>query len=389
MVEPLIGRPIWILIPDFFPGIGGEEVQAKQVSKAYLALGLTVRVVTRRHGYPHSRGLPGSDVVEGIPVTRVYSRGVGKLGALLYMLGSFWLLLRHGRGAIYHAHDIGAVGWLAVIASRLLGGRSIIKLRSGRYGYQKRLSSWLARWQFSRLLHLADRVVVVNREVEQLVKELGVSARQVVLIPNGVDTDYFCPASAEEKLKSRRALELPADKTVVLFVGRLVPVKGLDVLLRAWALLPDTVHAGALLLLVGDGEERGNLLNMTQLLGLQNSVVLLGEQREVKNYYWAADLFVLPSRSEGLSMALNEAMSCGLPFIASNVGGALDVQDEDENGVLFESEDYHELALKLAALVTRRDRWPEMGARAKETVTKYADLDTVVRRLNKLYLELN
>lgn len=233
-------RTLWHIIPTFHPVLGGAEVQVKVLSKAFIANGRPVRVVTRRHGYPHSRDLPGSDVVEGIPVTRVYSRGVGKLGALLYMLGSFWQLLRHGRGAIYHAHDIGSAGWIAVIASRLLGGRSVIKLRSGRYGYEKRLSSGLARWLFSRLLHLADKVVVVNREVEQLVTELGVPSGQVVLIPNGVDTDYFCPPSAEEKLASRERLELPADKTLVIFVGRLVPVKGLDVLLRAWALLPDT-----------------------------------------------------------------------------------------------------------------------------------------------------
>ena len=380
---------LWLIIPSFHPLVGGQETQVKDLAKAFIATGWSVDVLTRRNSQARFDKLSGRDVVEGIPVTRVYSRGVGKLGALLYMFGCLWRLIRHGRGAIYHAHDIGAEGWLAVIASRLLRGRSLIQMRTGVRGYEERLSSWLARWQFPKLLRLADRVVVVNTEVERLLIELGVPKRQIVLIPHGVDTSYYRPPSTEERLASREGLELPADKTLVLFVGRLVPIKGLDVLLRAWALLPTNVRTGATLLLVGDGEEREMLLSMVESLGLEESVVLVGEKQAVRDFYWAADLFVLPSRSEGMSLALNEAMACGLPVIASRVGGAPDVVEEGRNGVLFNSEDHDELTRKLTAMHELKYKWPEMGAHARATITEYADLDAVVKRLNALYVELN
>ena len=106
-------------------------------------------------------------------------------------------------------------------------------------------------------------------------------------------------------MATREGLGLPADKIITLFVGRLVPVKGLDILLRAWALMPPIVRVGALLVLVGDGEEREPVLGMIHSSGLESSVILAGEQRAVRDYYWAADIFALPSRSEGHSLALN------------------------------------------------------------------------------------
>ena len=380
---------LWMIIPSFHPLIGGQEVQVKELSKAYMAGGWDVQVLTRRNSYRRLGRLAGSEVVEGIPVTRVYSRAVGKTGAALYLLGSLWQLLRHGRGGIYHAHDIGADAWVAVIASRLFGGNAIIQMRTGVRGYEERLTSWLARWLFPRLLRLADKVVVVNQEVERLVMDLGVSPQQVVLIPNGVNTDYFRPPSAEEKAACRGRIDIAADKTLVLFVGRLVPEKGVDVLLQAWEQLPQGVRSGTLLLLVGDGAEREKLLHMIGSLGLQESVELAGEKQNVRDYYWAADVFVLPSRTEGLSVALNEAMSCGLPVIASNVGGSPDVVKEHENGVLFESEDHDELTRKITTMWDLKHEWPEMGARARDTIAEYADLDVIVSRLSALYVELN
>ena len=304
-------------------------------------------------------------------------------------MGSLWQLLRHGRGGIYHAHDIGADAWVAVIASRLFGGHSIIKLRTGVWGYEERLRSRLARWLFLRLLRLSDKVVVVNNEVERLVMDLGVSPEQVVLIPNCVDTDYFRPPSAEEKAAKRESIDVAAGKTLALYVGRLEPVKGVDVLVRAWEQLPQAVRSGTLMLLVGDGTEREKLLQMIRSLGLQESVVVAGEKQNVRDYYWAADVFVLPSRTEGLSGALNEAMACGLPVIASNVGGTPDIVKEHENGVLFESEDHDELTRQITTMWELKSKWPEMGACARTTVTEYADLRVIVNRLNAVYVELN
>jgi glycosyltransferase involved in cell wall biosynthesis len=377
-----------MLISGFYPGIGGGERQAQRLSKALIASGWSVRVLTRRHtGYPDWPDLPPKDVVDGIPLTRLYSRGSLKIGASLYVLNGLWHLLRRGRSGIYHAHDIGTVGWLAVAARYLLGGRCFIKLRSGRLYYKQQYASLLARWQFSTLLRLADKVIVVNSEVEQLLSEMGIPEQRVIRIPNSVDTDNFRPPSAEEKLAVRRRLGLSVYKAVLLYVGRLDPIKGVDVLLRAWALVPEHLRAHSQLVLVGDGAERENLLHLANSLNMQESVSLTGLQQAVRDYYWASDVFVLPSRTEGMSNSMVEAMACGLPVVASNVGGALDLVQADGNGLLFESEDQRDLAQKLGLMLNMADRWPDMGTQARQMVTTYADLDSVVLRLTEPYLE--
>lgn len=380
---------VWMIVPSFAPVIGGTETQARQQSKQLLEHGWSVRVLTRRHGSAQPRGLPARDEVDGIPVIRLYSRGGGKVGSLLYVLSGLWHLLRRGRRDIYHAHDIGAAGWLAVIARYLLGGRCIVKLRTGRYLYEERFPSGMARWQFSVLLRLADRIVVVNSEVERFVRNLGIQETRVVRIPNAVDTRWFHPVSIEQKFATRKRLGLDTSKTIVLYVGRFAPQKRIDILLNVWSLMSADVRRDAQLVLVGDGPERDKLLDMITALGIKETVFLAGMQQAVRDYYWAADIFVHPSRSEGLSNALVEAMACGLPVVASNVGGALDVVEEGKAGALFESENQDQLMEKLGSVMAMRGRWGEMGAHGRYTVQMYADLEIIVDRLDALYKQLN
>ena len=382
-------RPtLWIIIPTFHPVVGGTQTQVKELSKALIAEGWSVRVLTFRHSQGNVDGLAAKDTVEGICVTRVYSRGVGKIRGLVFILGALLHLILHGRGGIYHAKDVGAVGWVAVIAKYLLGGRSIVKMRSGRYGYQRRYTSRTQRWQFVTLLHLADRVHIVSGELEGFVSNLGVSAQRVVRIPNSVDTGSFCPPSPEEKEVVRNCLGLPTGKAIVTYVGRLEVVKGVDILIRAWADLPEAVRSEALLMLVGDGSDGKNIVNLINSLDVQDSVAMMGEQQAVRDYYAAADIFVLPSRSEGMSSALFEAMACGLPVIASNVGGVPEVVEDGKNGLMFESENHDQLAEKLVSLLGMRHFWREMGARARQTVMTYADLEKTVYRMQDMYSQL-
>ena len=373
-----------MVIADFYPGIGGEERQAQSLSKAMIRRGWSVRVLTRRHGYPHSRALSNNDSVQGIPVRRVFSRGLGRLGSIVYMLSALWHLALHGRGGVYTALDVGAPGWIAVVARYLLGGRSVVKLRSGRDDYEMRMSSRLGRWQLCKLLHLADRVIVVNHDLERFLEELGLRAPKVACIPNGVDCTLYRPDVPEEKVAARRSLALPTNKTVVLFVGRLEPVKGVDLLLAAWAQLSDHVRAKALLILVGDGTERENLKTMTVSLGIEQSAILTGPKQSVRQYYAAADVFVLPSRSEGMPLALLEAMACGLPSIVSNVGGVPEVIRHGINGLLFEPEDCRKLAEELASELTREDQRRLRGQRARRCILRHMNVDDAVEKVNDI-----
>ena len=392
--EACRARSVWMLVSLFYPVVGGDERSVQWFARRLIEQhGWPVRVLTRRHG-ARLHGLPSREVVDGIPVVRVSNRGWGKVSSLTHLLGGLWHLLRYGRGGIYQASDLAVSSWLATIARYLLGGRSIIKMRTGRYRYERLFSSFfsfssaLSRWYFITPLRLADRIVVVSQEVGDFVRELGVRPERIVRIPNAVDTGFFQPASAEEKKTMRRQLGLAADKAIFLYVGRLNRIKGVDVLLRGWSLLPEQARRNALLVLVGGQAGAGSLLDMIPALNLGESVVLAGARRDVRDYYWAADVFVLASRTEGLSHALLEAMSCGLPAVVSNAGGSPDVVQDGANGLLFESENHGQLAQRLASMMDMRERWAEMGAHARQTVVDYADLDVCVRLMSRLYEQL-
>ena len=378
---------LWMLIPTFYPVVGGAQTQVLRTAQILSDDGWDVRVVTRREGYAglHS-GLPSEDEVEGVPVTRVRS-GEGKTGSLAYVLCGLWHLIKHGRRAIYHSHDVGASAWLAVLAGYLLRGHSVVKLRSGCHYYQKRYlrRRGPVRRLFLLLLRLADCIVVTNSEVERLLSELGVTPNRVVRIPNGADTTQFRPVPADGRTPMRRQLGLPDSKPLVLYVGRLAHLKGVDVLLCGWELLPGDLRDAASLVLVGDGAERNNLLRTIERLALEDSVLLVGTKKNVSDYYAASDIFVLPSRTEGLSNALLEAMARGMPVVASDVGGAPDIIQDGKSGLLFQSEDAAQLAEHLTTLLRSPEQGKNMGSEARRQVENCADLGMTVDNLKHLY----
>jgi glycosyltransferase involved in cell wall biosynthesis len=379
------GRPIWMVTARFHPAIGGSEFQVRRMAKELRATGRAVHVLTRRHWNEPHPPLAPTDFVDGVPVVRVASRGPGRLGSFLYVLSGLWYLLRHGRGGIYHAHDTGLAAWLAILAATLFRGRSVVKLRTGRLGYERRYASLPDRINLLAVLRLADRLIVVNSEVRRYLEELGVDGRRVAFVPNGIDTDIFVPDPTTDKNAGRRRLGIDPEVSVILWVGRVDPVKGLDLLLRSWAGLPAAVRRGARLVLVGEGGESTRLRAMASDLGLDGSLAFPGSVTDVRPYYWCADIFVLPSRSEGMSNAMLEAMACGVPVIASNVGGAPDLIEHGSNGLLFETESEPQLAACLSELLHDPARRSSLGQRARATIVASASLDASLDKLIEVY----
>jgi glycosyltransferase involved in cell wall biosynthesis len=230
---------------------------------------------------------------------------------------------------------------------------------------------------------------VVNREVQEYLECLGIAAQRIALIPNSIDTGSYAIPTPEEKANTRNRLGIPADRAVFLYVGRLMSIKGIDILLQAWARFQNSTSDSALLVLVGGQANDPAILDQLRELNIQESVSLRGEQQCVGDYYWAADAFVLASRTEGLSNAMLEAMACGLPAIVSNVGGSADVVEHNKSGLIFESEQVDQLTRQFTELMASPpERWQQMGKNARQRVVEYADLDTRVRQRSDLYNEL-
>jgi glycosyltransferase involved in cell wall biosynthesis len=174
---------------------------------------------------------------------------------------------------------------------------------------------------------------------------LGASSR-VTVIDMGVDTGVFRPDPA-----SRTSLDLSPEERIILFAGKLVEVKGVDVLLDAFALLR-AAGAADQLVLVGDGPLRSALRDRAHAQGIADHVTFLGQlpQAEVARWMSAADVFVLPSRDEGLGLVLLEAMACGTPCVGTSVGGIPEALPE-ACGRLVEPERSEELARAIAELM--------------------------------------
>jgi glycosyltransferase involved in cell wall biosynthesis len=165
----------------------------------------------------------------------------------------------------------------------------------------------------------ADGIVAVSHDLADHLVKMGVERGRVRVIHDGVDRTLFSPG---DKAAERAALGLPAGERVVLFIGNLVPVKAVDVLLKAFAdpvLKPLSPH----LVVVGQGPLRASLEGQAAHLGVADRVRFTGPilQVNLPRWYRAADLFVLPSHSEGVPNVLLEASACQTPWVASRVGG--------------------------------------------------------------------
>lgn len=377
---------VWMIAPTFDPAAGGTPVFVRRLSKDLLLRGWRVEVITRRHGSGLPEDLPAHDEVNGIPIVRIraHGRGSGRASSLLYLLRALRYLLRQRQPGIFQALDLGAPAWIAIGARRLLGGRSLVRLRIGSGIYQKHTASRLGHWLILAQFRLVDRVIVLNSELEEWVRDQGVPASRTARIANGVDTAHFQPPKSQERNRCRAGLGLAGDRTVVLCVSRLEYVKGVDLLIRAWALIPQEVRSGLYLVVAGDGQGRSTLEQAISALDQPDSVWLAGMQPAIRDYYWSADLFVLPSRSEGMSNALLEAMACGLPCVASAVEGNVDLVDDGGTGLLFEAGDPASLARVLQNLAGTPEKWAAMGQRARQAVVEDFDLEMIGQQYQAL-----
>jgi D-inositol-3-phosphate glycosyltransferase len=187
----------------------------------------------------------------------------------------------------------------------------------------------------SRVMLGADAIVVsTEQESEDMSRLYGTSRQKVRVIPAGVDLDLFRPV---DKARARQSLGL-TEKRVVLSVGRIEPLKGLDTLIGAFARLEDPADTRLLVVggTLGRDREIERLKSISAALGLQDRVTFVGavDQTELPTYFSAADVFVLPSHYESFGLVALEAMACGLPVVASRVGGPRAIIKDGQTGYL-------------------------------------------------------
>jgi glycosyltransferase involved in cell wall biosynthesis len=373
-----------MIISFFHPSIGGAERQAHQLAIRLLEKGVAVYVLTRR--------TPGSITYEnshGIPVRRVGTIGQGTLASMSYTVSALaWLFQHHEDLDLLHCHQPFSPMTIGLIAKALWGKPIVVKLTtSGSHGNLSEIRRMPLTSIRKRMMRRVDRFVAVSQEMMTELSSWGFPKEQIDPIPNGVDTERFAPSTLGDKRRVRNALGLEENAQVTIYVGRLTAKKNVDLLLRAWQSVHQA-YASARLLLVGDGSERATLQALAEELELGRSVVFCGVQPDVLSYLHAADVFALPSAAEGLSNALLEAMATGLPCIASDIGGNVDLITDGENGLLFEPGNARQLTDALLRLYANGTERQEYGQRAREQTKATYSMDSVTEKYVDLYRRL-
>lgn len=280
--------------------------------------------------------------------------------------------------AVAHSHEF-VMALCGAVAARRTGAGHVITMHGGR-NYARALHRRLAlRFAANR----SGALVAVCREAAQaLRRDLWLARRRVLTIPNGV-----LPPEGRAPATLRSDLGLGERDSLIVAVGNLYPVKGHRYLIEALDLLRDR-HPGAHVALVGRGELHDSLEAQARVTGLADRVHLLGFRPDVGSVLAAADVFAMPSLSEGLPLALLEAMRAGLPIVATDVGGIRAALADGEAGLVVPPGDAQSLATALDQLLTRPGIASALGARAEAHADVEYDFQHTADSYASLYATL-
>jgi glycosyltransferase involved in cell wall biosynthesis len=288
-------------------------------------------------------------------------------------------LLRRERVALIHAHEFSAIlcGW---IVARLAGVPLVATVHGKSYFGEK-----LRRRVAYRLVSRYGTMVAVSQDLKRFVcKKVGIPEKRVEVIYNGV-----APAQTvtdEEVQKYKAELGISGCYPLLGVVGSLYPVKGHRFLLEA---MPEVLRRWpkAQLLVIGRGELEVALKEQVEQLAIGANVHFLGMRQDVPKLLSVLDVFVLPSLSEGLSLALLEAMASGKPVVATRVGGNPEVIEQGRTGLLAQPEDARDLGANLVNLLSDPGMMQQFGRQAAERVRQHFSIGRMVDRYRDLYVQ--
>lgn len=218
---------------------------------------------------------------------------------------------------------------------------------------------FLRRKMIVKALRASNKVIAMSKALREKVIGYGIPEEKVMVNYNGVNRDIFNDTNKED---ARHELNLDSNKRHILFVGNLVPVKGLEYLIQAVSLLLNNEKIPTDLHIIGQGHLKAALEKLVKNKGLANNVNFLGEKNheEISLYMKACTVLCLPSMNEGVPNVLLEAMSCGTPVVASRVGGIPEVVVSEKLGILTPPKDVKSLAMALSAALNKEWNYKEI-----------------------------
>jgi len=296
-------------------------------------------------GYTPYSNIPAIDTISDISISYPRYFLIPKIGRSLYgwfvfvsIFFTYRRIVKEFRPDLilgFHAYPY---GFANVLLARLFKIPVFVGCRGSDINYFAKtlLRRNIIRWTLKK----ANKVLSVSQSLKNRIMELGVADEQVAVIGNGINDRLFYP---QDKQAARRSVGLEGDHPVCVCVARLSHEKGVDVLIQAMA---QVQHPQVKLVLVGSGADDASLKSLAGRLNLDDKIMFAGERpnQEVPAWLNAADLMILPSRNEGYPNVVAETLACGVPVVASSVGGVPEIITSDELGLLVEPDNPDRLA---------------------------------------------
>ncbi len=298
--------------------------------------------------------------------------------AIIFFLVSLPLVIRLRRKFCFdliHAHMAGPAGFAAVLLGMIFRKPVIVTAHgSDIHSFPKH---FFLKQLVIFTLKRAIWIVAVSQSLKDLILEMGCFHNKVFVIHNGVRHNIFSPM---DKIKARRSLNFYVDRKIILFIGSLIQIKGIDILLRAFANMSEKNHSN--LVIIGKGELDYQLKALAKKLRIESRVHFIGSRKHDEIPLWlnACDVFCLPSRNEGFPTAIVEALACGRPVVATKVGGIPEAVTNDTLGILVEPDNSEELAATLNKALEK-----EWNYQAIAEYGKRFSWDTIAEEYTELY----
>lgn len=291
-----------------------------------------------------------------------------------------WKAIRRLRPDLIHTRNANAIEYQ--LAAVLAGVRHRVHGEHGWDTHDLYGRSVKYRWLRKTLSPLVHVFVTVSRQLSEYLAEfVGVPERKIRQIYNGVNTARFVPVPDDEPDSRDRKSQFGPDKMVVGIVGRLQEVKNQAFVIRTFSEMREAdpgLFSEVRLIIAGDGPLAGQLQAEIDASGLGDHVQLLGHRDDIAEFMQAIDVFLLPSRNEGISNTLLEAMACGKPSIATRVGGTPEVLADEETGFLITSDDSEDLISKIKIYASKPELRRSHGESARSRILKHFGLDVMV-----------
>lgn len=357
------------IIINLFPPkwLAGTELATYHLAEHLAKKGHEIHVITSQ-----DEGTAENSYEKGFYIHRLSKKNIRFLSPLLFWKDIFWIIQRI-KPDIVHGQDISS-GIPALLTKKLL---KIPFLIYGR-GTDVYDPDWFAKLTIKTIIKNADSVIALTSDMKKAMQ--AIYDRDISVISNGIELNNYTNEPPVQNVGG--------SEKRILFVGRLHPIKGVQYLLQAMQI----VHAempDVRLILVGDGEEREYLESLTDRLEIRGCVEFAGRvpHEKIQGYLGQADVFVLPSLSEGFPNVILEAMACGLPIVTTKVGGIPDIVTDGVNGYLVDAKNPDAIAEKILILLQNGQLSEEISIKNKEKVKKYK-WENVVCKLEKIYLKI-